>query len=77
MAGRRALDLERAKRAPQGWQVHRFGDCVAAYLGTGETVYLTPQAARQLARALNGAARDVAAVKFTESQFKTKQGRTA
>ena len=38
-------------------QVHRFHDCVAIYIGTGETVYLTPKEARQLARAINKTAR--------------------
>jgi len=77
MGTRRTLDLERAQRAPAAWQCHRFGDTVAAYLGTGETVYLTPQAARRLAAALNGCARDVTARPFLDSQFETRTGRTA
>lgn len=34
-------------------QAHRFQDRVAVYIGTGETVYLTPRDARQLSRAIN------------------------
>lgn len=51
--------------------VHRFRDLVAVRTGTGETVYLTPKAARQLARALNGAARSITGLKFSESHFGT------
>ena len=39
-------------------QVHRFGDSVAGWLGSGDTAYMTPLAARQLARALLAAADD-------------------
>ena len=42
-------------------QVHRFRDKVAAYLGSGETVYLTPKEAAAFARALNAAAREIRA----------------
>ena len=50
--------------------LHRFGDKVALSLpGGGETLYLTPKEARAIAKALNAGARDVAAVKFTESSF--------
>lgn len=52
-------------------QVHRFRAYVAAYLGAGETVYLSPKEARALARALNGAARSVARESFAESTFAT------
>jgi hypothetical protein len=54
-------------------QVHRFGDCVAAYLGNGETVYLTPKDAKKLARALNACARDVAESRFVDSEFITDE----
>ena len=52
-------------------QVHRFGDCVAAYLGDGQTVYMTPADARKFAKALNACARDVGAAKFTSGTFRT------
>lgn len=52
-------------------QVHRFGDCVAAYLGDGQTVYMTPGDAKRLAVALNKCARDCIANKFTDSKFTT------
>ena len=48
-------------------QVHRFRDTVAVYVGGGETVYLAPQNARKLARALNAAARSCDRESFTES----------
>ena len=57
-------------------QVHRFGDTVAAYIGTGDTTYMTPQQARELGNALIEAAKDTDNVKFTKSTFKTFQGRT-
>lgn len=53
-------------------QVHRFRDHVAVNLGNGPTVYLTPQEARALARALNKAAREIAAgVPFAQSTVGT------
>jgi len=33
--------------------VHRFGDSVALFVGTGETVYLTARDARRFTRAIN------------------------
>jgi hypothetical protein len=54
-----------------GAQIHRFGDSVAGWLGTGETVYMTPADARKIGKALIAAAKDVEACKFTESPFKT------
>ena len=48
-------------------QVHRFRDKVAAYLGGGETVYMTPKEARQLARALNKAAKSCETESFVDS----------
>lgn len=48
-------------------QVHRFRDRVAAYLGNGETVYMTPKEARQLARALNRVAKSCETESFGES----------
>ena len=53
-------------------QVHRFGNQIAAYLGNGETVYLTPAEARAFARALNKAAREISAgTPFTQSTVGT------
>jgi hypothetical protein len=52
-------------------QVHRFGDSVAIYIGTGETVYLSEKTARDIARSLNACARDIQARKFTQSKFST------
>jgi hypothetical protein len=50
-------------------RVHRFRDLVAVSVGDGSTAYLTPKAARQLARALNGCARSIKAERFTDSAF--------
>lgn len=50
-------------------RVHRFRDLVAVSVGDGSTTYLTPKAARQLARALNGCARSIKADRFTDSAF--------
>lgn len=72
----KSLDLTPAHRDPKGWQVHRFGDTVAAYLGNGETVYLTPWAARELSRALSYCSHSVRHVGFVESNFETRTGRT-
>lgn len=52
-------------------QVHRFRDSVAAWLGTGETVYMSPREARQLARALNKVARSVDRESFINSSGNT------
>lgn len=40
-------------------QVHRYGDSVAVYIGTGPGVYMHPKDARRLARALVNAAKSV------------------
>lgn len=48
-------------------QVHRLGDYVAIYIGTGETVYLSPKQARQFSRAINKAIRSCETEPFTES----------
>lgn len=50
-------------------RVHRFRDLVAVSVGDGSTTYLTPKAARQLARALNGCARSIKAWRFVDSSF--------
>ena len=53
-------------------QVHRFHDKVAAYLGNGATVYMTPADARWLARSLSAAARDIKErPSYGDSQFRT------
>lgn len=52
-------------------QVHRFREKVAIYLANGATVYLSPKEAKAIAKALNGAARDIKDNSFTNSQFST------
>lgn len=48
-------------------QVHRFGDYVAVYIGTGATVYLDAKQARALTRAINKVAKSCEAESFAES----------
>lgn len=57
--------MNRRPRIPA--QVHRFRDCVGLYVGTGETVYLTPPQARQLTRAINRVARSCENEAFGDS----------
>ena len=53
-------------------QIHRYGDKVAIYIGTGQTVYLTPEEAKAIAKVLNACARNVKEEpKFSHSNFKT------
>lgn len=52
-------------------QVHRFRDTVGAWLGTGQTVYLSPAEARAMARALIKAARSVDRERFADSSGNT------
>lgn len=52
-------------------QVHRFHDKVAAYLGKGETVYLTPMEAEALGDAFIRAAKSCREEKFGKSTFGT------
>lgn len=54
-------------------QIHRFHDDVAVYLGDGSTVYLAPAVARQIARALNACADDIARRTFTAGTFGTHE----
>lgn len=54
-------------------QVHRFHDFVALYVGTGETVYLTPAQARQLSRAINKAAKSCETETFAQSTCGTSE----
>ena len=48
-------------------QTHRFHGAVALYVGRGETVYLSPQNARCLARAINKVAKSCETESFQES----------
>jgi hypothetical protein len=52
-------------------QIHRFREKVAIYLANGATVYLSPKEAKEIAKALNGAVRDIKANSFSNSQFST------
>lgn len=52
-------------------QVHRFNETIALFLGNGDTVYLSPSDAMELATALNGCATDISNNKFTDSAFST------
>lgn len=53
-------------------QIHRFGGKVAVYVGNGDTVYLDPNTAQQLAQALDDCATDCFNFsKFQDSQFQT------
>ena len=54
-------------------QTHRFRDYVAVYIGTGETVYLTPKQARQLTRAINKVARSCDTESFSQSTCGTHE----
>lgn len=49
--------------------VHRFRDRVAVHVGGGETVYLDIRVARQMARALWRASRDIDQRSFVDSTF--------
>lgn len=60
------------RRSGLNANVHRFRDYVAAHVGTGETVYMTPKQARTLARALHAAARDAENVPFAQSRLGNK-----
>lgn len=54
-------------------QVHRFRNAVAIYVGTGETVYLTAQAASDIAEALRVCAENVRTEQsFAHSSFTTR-----
>ena len=57
-------------------QVHRFHDNVAAYLGDGSTVYMTPSQARAFGTALIDAANDVDETPFINSTLRTFNGET-
>lgn len=63
--------MNRREKIPA--QVHRFRDAVALYIGTGETVYLTPREARQLTRAINRVAKSCEGETFAESSGLTAE----
>lgn len=63
------------RRGTVSAQVHRFRDFVAVYVGTGETVYLTPCDARKLSRAINRAAKSCETESFGESTCGTAEFR--
>lgn len=54
-------------------RVHRFRDLVAVSVGDGSTAYLTPKAARQLAKALGSCAHSVRTVPFGQSSFGSRE----
>jgi hypothetical protein len=57
---------------PVSFNCHRFGERIAVFVGTGETVYLTPESARVLSRALNKTAREIeGGTRFVDSQVGT------
>ena len=52
--------------------LHRFHDQVALWLGNGETLYLDPNQALKIARALNKCAKEIkTGVKFQDSKINT------
>ena len=52
-------------------QIHRFGEKVAIYIGTGETVYLSIDEAKQISQAMDDCIHDVSCFSFQDSKFKT------
>lgn len=52
-------------------QVHRFNDAVAVSLGSGDTVYLTPKDALNIAKAIERAGADIVRREFTKGMFRT------
>ena len=54
-------------------QVHRFHDSVSLWIGTGDSVYLTPADARSLAAALLIAVEDAETRPFVASTCGTKE----
>ena len=57
-------------------QVYRLGDNIVAYIGTGPTVYMTPQQAREFGQALVDNANDADTTPFVNSTLPTFHGRT-
>lgn len=61
-------------------KVYRFGDAVAVWIGTGATVYFSPDDWRKISRAGNKAARSVERETFADSpsltfELEAKDGR--
>lgn len=52
-------------------QIHRFRECVAVSLGTGETVYLTPVEAKKIAKAMRACALEIDKKSFADSTVGT------
>lgn len=52
-------------------RTHRFHNSVAVSIGTGETIYLDPATARELAHAIERTARDIDSIEFADSQCPT------
>ena len=48
-------------------QTHRYRDSLAIYIGTGETVYLPANDARNLSRAINKTVRSIERESFQDS----------
>ena len=51
--------------------IHRFGNKVAIYLNTGETIYLEPVEAEKIGGSLIEHAKDIIKCTFQNSQLKT------
>ena len=63
---------------PAPWQVHRFGNQVACWLGDGSTRYMTASDARKIAAALTKAARSCEREpQFSTSTLGTLSGTTS
>jgi hypothetical protein len=56
------------------WQVHRFNDAVAVWVGTGQTVYMSVKQAEALAKALRTAAKSIKTERFVDSTCGTANG---
>jgi hypothetical protein len=56
-----------------GGQVHRFGDSVGCYIGTGETVYLSARDARAFGLALLKVATSIDKESFVDSPSLTQR----
>ena len=54
-------------------QIHRYGEKVAIYLGSGNTFYLLPRQAKRIAQYLMEYAKDIEKREFKESTIGTIQ----